>query len=111
MADLFLGFPEIYEETMLSSIEAMSCGTPIVVSKEADSPYVEEGEAGHIIDYDMKSAVTAINDIVDRLELFQENSLRLVETKFSAHRSQRKLLQLFEKKVEFRIKPQRRHFV
>lgn len=111
LADLFLGFPEIYEETMLSSIEAMSCGTPIVVSKEADSPYVEEGEAGHIIDYDMKSAVTAINDIIDRLELFQENSLRLVETKFSAHGSQRKLLQLFDKKVEFRIKPQRRHFV
>ena len=84
---------------MLASIEAMSCGTPIVVSREADAPYIEEQGAGIIIDYDLESAVDALSTIAGRLEFFQENALRLVEEKFSPYCAEHVLTSLFEERL------------
>jgi glycosyltransferase involved in cell wall biosynthesis len=67
LADVFLGFPTIFEETMLSSVEAMGCGTPIIVSREADAPFVEEEGAGHVIDFDVNTAVEAMAAVVRQL--------------------------------------------
>lgn len=66
MADVFLGFPTIVEETMLSSVEALGQGTPVLLSREADMPYVEEEGAGFVIDFDMDAAVARLQEIIAR---------------------------------------------
>jgi glycosyltransferase involved in cell wall biosynthesis len=83
LADVFLGFPTIYEETMLASIEAMACATPIVVSQEADIPFVENEQSGLIIDFDVRAAVEAMGTITERLASFQVNSRRTVARHFN----------------------------
>ncbi len=76
LADLFLGFPTIFEETMLASLEAMACGTPIIVSREADVPFVEEERAGHVIDFDPSTAARAMASVIDNLQMFQVTARR-----------------------------------
>jgi glycosyltransferase involved in cell wall biosynthesis len=83
LADVFLGFPTIFEETMLASIEAMACATPIVVSREADIPFVENEKAGLVIDFDVRKAAEAMGTIIDSLASFQVNAKRAVARHFN----------------------------
>ena len=64
------------EETVLTSFEALTCGTPIVVSREADIPFVEEEGAGRVIDFDLRNATQAVAAIVQDLASFQANARR-----------------------------------
>ena len=41
---------------MLASVEALSCGTPVLVSREADLPFVERLGAGFVIDFEIEEA-------------------------------------------------------
>ena len=77
LADVFLGFPTIYEETMLASIEALSCGNPAIVSREADMPFVQEEGAGFVIDFSVYSAVEKIKLIMAHPSRYRENALRV----------------------------------
>src|SRR5207245_10039557 len=78
LADVFLGFPTIFEETMLASIEAMACATPIIVSRVADIPYVEEEQAGRVIDFDVRVAGGAMAATTRDVGSFQVNAGRVV---------------------------------
>ena len=60
LSDVFLGFPTIFEETMLASVEALTCGTPIIVSREADVPFVEDEGAGRVLDFDVATAAATM---------------------------------------------------
>jgi glycosyltransferase involved in cell wall biosynthesis len=83
LADVFLGFPTIFEETMLASIEAMACATPIIVSREADIPFVEKEHAGLVIDFDVRTAAEAMGTITENLPAFQANARRVVARHFN----------------------------
>lgn len=82
MADLFLGFPTIHEETMLSSVEALSCGTPALVSREADLPFVGAAEAGYVMDFSVEAAVERMRTIAASPALFRKRALALARDKF-----------------------------
>jgi len=94
LADVFLGFPTIFEETMLASLEAMACGTPVVVSREADVPFVEAERAGHVIEFDPSTAARAMTDVTGDLQAFQANAKRAARHFDQAHLGP-KLLELF----------------
>jgi glycosyltransferase involved in cell wall biosynthesis len=83
LADVFLGFPTIFEETMLASVEAMACGTPILVSQEAGIPFVEEEQAGLVIEFDVRTAAAAMAAITQALASFQVNARRVVARHFT----------------------------
>lgn len=82
LADVFLGFPTIFEETMLASIEAMACATPILVSREADIPFVEKEQAGLVVDFDVRTAAEAMGTITENLACFQANARHVVARHF-----------------------------
>lgn len=84
LADVFLGFPTIFEETMLASVEAMACGTSILISREAGIPYVEEEQAGLVIEFDVRTAAAAMAAITQGLASFQVNARRVVARHFTA---------------------------
>lgn len=96
LADVFLGFPTIYEETMLASIEAMSCATPIIVSREADIPFVGGERAGLVIDFDVRTAVGAMAVMTRDLGSFQVNARRVVVNHFNGTVAAAKLRALFQ---------------
>jgi len=83
LADIFIAFPLIYEESMLASIEALSCGLPLLLSKEADVPYIEEKKAGYIITYDLERAVEKVSNIQTNLDLFSKNARETAIKNFS----------------------------
>jgi glycosyltransferase involved in cell wall biosynthesis len=81
-ADIFLGLPLIYEETMLSSLEALSVGTPCLISEHASIPYLEEIKAGFEISVDLKDSSQFIETILKDYESFSRNALRLIQKTF-----------------------------
>jgi glycosyltransferase involved in cell wall biosynthesis len=95
LADTFFGFPTIYEETMLASVEAMACATPILVSREADIPFVEEERAGMVIDFDVRTAAEAMAVMTQDLGSFQANARRVATSHFDGAAASRKLSALF----------------
>jgi glycosyltransferase involved in cell wall biosynthesis len=48
-ADAYVITPSIYEETPLAAIEALSVGTPVITNFRADVPYLEEYNAGIVL--------------------------------------------------------------
>jgi glycosyltransferase involved in cell wall biosynthesis len=99
LADLFLGFPTIFEETMLASLEAMACGTPVIVSKEADVPFVDDEQAGHIIDFDPATAAKAMTDVINNLQAFQISARRVASSHFDGTAASRNLRALICKAI------------
>ena len=91
LADIFLGFPTIFEETMLSSVEALACGTPLVVSREADIPFVAEQSAGMVIDFDVPTAAAAMANVRDNLATFQRNARRVAARHFTGKQAAMRL--------------------
>lgn len=78
-ADIFIGLPTMFEETMLASLEAMSCGTPVLLSREADAPHVEEEGAGHVIDFDPETAVLGLASLVENRAEASRNALLTIQ--------------------------------
>jgi glycosyltransferase involved in cell wall biosynthesis len=95
LADVFVGLPTLFEETMLASVEALGCGTPIVVSREADIPFVQDGGAGFVIDYSLESVAQAIEAIVSAPEQFQTEAYRVAQ-RFASAAAANELLSLIE---------------
>lgn len=83
LSDLFLGFPTIYEETMLASVEALSCATPVLVSREAHMPFVEDEGAGFVIDFTQNAAVAAMRCIAKSPKSFRENARQVAVERFA----------------------------
>jgi glycosyltransferase involved in cell wall biosynthesis len=99
LADIFLGFPTICEETMLASIEALACGTPIIVSREADIPFVEEEGAGRVIDFHLTAAVEAMSEFAQNFAPLQVRARATVQRHFQGGPASKNLVQLFQQLV------------
>lgn len=82
LADVFLGFPTIFEETMLSSVEALSCGTPVIVSREADLPYVESGGAGFVVDFSIATVTERLSAIAAAPAAYRVNAHAVAKAHF-----------------------------
>lgn len=103
-SDLFLFTPVYWEETSVASLEAMACGTPAVVTRQADIPYLEEYEAGYVVnaDDDITDICNKISYIIDdssRLEQYSGNARRLIEERFSIKEMAARIEKLFMKAV------------
>jgi len=48
-ADCFSITPRYFEETSLASLQALSMGTPVVVSRTAEIPYLDKYKAGYVV--------------------------------------------------------------
>lgn len=100
LADLFVGFPTIEEETMLASVEALSCGTPILVSREADIPFVEQGGAGFVIDFSVEEAADRISRVANQPPLFRCRAISMANRYFSESAARHKFIELIKNKPD-----------
>ncbi len=99
LADMFLGFPTIYEETMLASVEALSCGTPVLVSREADVPFVEEESAGFVIDFTIEVASERIHRIAAQPNMFRSQALKVAEKCFLETAARNNLISILNQSI------------
>ena len=93
LADVFVGFPTIYEETMLASVEALGCSTPVLVSQEADIPFVEQEQAGFVINFDLDVASTHLRMIAENLGDYRRRAASTATRHFSEHSARRRFLE------------------
>ncbi len=88
LASCFVITPRYYEETSLASLEALSHGVPVIATREADIPYLEEYQAGYIVNNNSDSIRKAVIRILEKVtkdkKKVKENSLKLISDKFSA---------------------------
>lgn len=61
---LFCITPRFYEETSTAALQALSCGIPVVVTKEAEIPYFSQYKAGFIVSNETEAILSAINKIL-----------------------------------------------
>jgi glycosyltransferase involved in cell wall biosynthesis len=94
LADCFVGFPTIFEETMLASVEALSCGTPIIVSREADLPFVEKEGAGFVIDFDLPTATKAMLEIASDRAAYSKRAFDVALRHYSSASGREQFLSL-----------------
>lgn len=85
-SDLFLFTPTYWEETSTASLEAMACGVPAVVTKQAEVPWIEEYEAGYNVSFDnIDGIVERIKEILcsKKNRGYAENARKLIEVKYN----------------------------
>lgn len=87
IASCFVITPRFYEETSLAALEALSHGVPVIVSKQADIPYLEKYQAGYVVHNNSDSIKKAIMQILEKVKknktLIKKNAQRLISEKFS----------------------------
>jgi hypothetical protein len=82
-ADGFPGLPTIFEETMLASVETLSCGTPVILSSEADMPYVADGGSGFVVEFSVGRVVGCMAQIAADQGGFRSRARSIADARFS----------------------------
>jgi len=82
-ADIFLGCPLIFEETMLASLEALAVGTPSIVSIEASIPYIASNCGVHEVTDPVRELPNLIDEILKNYDKSSEDSLSLIKNNLS----------------------------
>ena len=98
LSDLFV-FPSLFEGFGLPTLEAMSCGTPVVTSNVSSMPEVS-GDAAHYVNpEDEASIAEGVMSVLQDREYQRELSRRgLARAKlFSWQRTARETIQIYEK--------------
>jgi glycosyltransferase involved in cell wall biosynthesis len=80
-ADTFVISPNVYEETSLASIEALSCGTPVITNECADIPWLHDYQAGIVTRPGDESAFSSA-----MLQLLREDAEAKARRRVSASR-------------------------
>jgi glycosyltransferase involved in cell wall biosynthesis len=65
-ADVFCLTPRHWEETSLASLEAAACGTPVVVTEQAEIPGLDAADGGRIVPLDPTAIRSAVAEVLDR---------------------------------------------
>ena len=95
--------PSLYEGFGLPILEAMSCGTPVIVSKEGSIPEVAGDAAFYVNAYDVKNIALGIEKVFKDKKLQKELQTRgLIQAKkFSWQKTVEETVRVYEKVIRF----------
>ena len=63
-SDVFCLAPSHYEETSTAALEALACGTPVVITEQCDIPGLNESGAGVTVKYEVRELETALEKVL-----------------------------------------------
>jgi glycosyltransferase involved in cell wall biosynthesis len=84
-ADVFALTPSHAEETSLAALEACAAGTPVVVTRQAPIPWLDESEAGFTVSYEPAQVTDALRRLLTDAGLrarMGTNARRLAAARF-----------------------------
>jgi len=81
-ADVFVITPNIFEETSQASIEAAATGLPVVVTEQADIPFLEAAGGGFVVPRTESAVITALRSIVTSREHARSTGVRARQLMF-----------------------------
>jgi glycosyltransferase involved in cell wall biosynthesis len=85
-ADVFTATPIYDEETSLAALEACAAGTPVIVTRQASIPWLEDYRAGLTINADAAELAGALREVLGRAETraaMGRRAKQMVEERFS----------------------------
>lgn len=81
-SNVFFMAPSHFEETSTASLEALACGTPVVVTVQADIPYFSEYKAGVIVKNELTFLVEALEKILIKNEFSEDDCVNIITDHF-----------------------------
>lgn len=84
-ADVFALTPGYFEETSLASLEACACGTAVVVTEQAEVPWLTSYDAGFVVKHDVRAVSDALRKSLGDLNTTRargRNARRMVKDRF-----------------------------
>lgn len=93
-ADIYFMAPSHYEETSTASLEALACWTPVVVTEQADIPFIEKYNAGKVVKYEKKAILDALLS-VEKNETSSADCIRLIEEHFDIKSIKNEFIKLY----------------
>lgn len=85
-ADIFVITPNHFEETPLAGLEALALGIPVIITKQAEIPFLESYQAGRVINYDSKELAENILDVLcdtSKRKKMSQQAKMLIRDKYS----------------------------
>lgn len=97
-SDIFVFTPRFYEETSTASLEALAMGIPVITTKQAEVPYLEQYKAGVIITNSKINIARAISKMLDEnnANVRSRNARRLIKEKYLSIKVAEQLLNALE---------------
>ncbi|MEM4230361.1 MAG: glycosyltransferase family 1 protein [Candidatus Pacearchaeota archaeon] len=94
----FFIMPSLYEGFGLPILEAMSCGCPVITSREGSIPEVAGSAAFYVDAYDVTSIKKGINEVLSNIDLQKELSKKgiLQAKKFSWKKTAAQTIAVYE---------------
>lgn len=97
----FVITPRFYEETSTASLQALACGLPVVVTKEAEIPYFTDYQAGFIVENNSQQIEEAVKKIIyspnKEITFMSSETRKCINDHFSVEKVSEQLLQLISK--------------
>ncbi len=83
-SDIFVFTPRFYEETSTAALEALANGIPVITTKQADLPFLEQYGAGRVITNSKSCIIRAISKMQDEnnAKEISKNAKRLITEKY-----------------------------
>jgi glycosyltransferase involved in cell wall biosynthesis len=78
-ADVFCLTPRHWEETSVAALEAAACGTPVVVTEQADIPNLSASGGGFVVPLERGAIRDAVRTALERRAEMGEAARRLVQ--------------------------------
>lgn len=101
-AKCFIFTPRFYEETSLACLEALSFGLPVVVTKESELPYLEEYQAGFMVENNPEMIQKAVSEILyctlQQRKAYRKNAVKLICDHYRADQIANKLVSIMDDK-------------
>lgn len=98
-ADIFI-LPTLNENFGIVIAESLASGTPVITTKGAPWPELEEWNCGWWVERDVASFVRALDEFlkfsVEELEQMGRNGRRLVEARYSSRKVAEEMVRLYE---------------
>lgn len=101
ISSCFVITSRFYEETSTASLEAMSCGIPVVVTRETEIPYLRDYKAGFLIDNNRIDISNAINKILSsspgEKRQMKSEAIRCIQDHFLVEKVAKQLLDILSR--------------
>ena len=81
-AGAFFMAPSHYEETPTAALEALAGGCPVVVTPQAEVPFLEEAKAGFVPSRNVQACARRLIDCIRHREAYGPRGVRLVRDRF-----------------------------